>query len=148
MDVICPFCTTELEFEEKLQDGQKVECPNCQKKFEYSYAVQRRFLEIRENVKAEAETELQNLRMREFRRKEAAKAKKHAKEEYYKDSVFPDALRIAIVYGIIAFAASCFMWHDFAMKLVSPGWGWFLLLAGCIIVLALKVLMDLEILAI
>lgn len=141
MDVICPFCTTELEFEEKLQDGQKVECPNCQKKFEYSYAVQRRFLEIRENVKAEAETELQNLRMREFRRKEAAKAKKHAKEEYYKDSVFPDALRIAIVYGSIAFAASCFMWHDFAMKLVSPGWGWFLLLAGCIIVLALKVWM-------
>lgn len=141
MDVICPFCTTEMESEEKIQDGQKVECPNCQKKFEYSYAIQRRFLEIRENVKAEAETELQNLRMREFRRKEAAKAKKHAKEEYYKDSVFPDALRIAIVYGIIAFAASCFMWHDFAMKLVSPGWGWFLLLAGCIIVLALKVLM-------
>jgi len=82
-----------------------------------------------------------NLRMREFRKKEVAKAKKHAKEEYYKGSVFPDALRIAIVYGIIAFAASCFMWHDFAMKLVSPGWGWFLLLAGCIIVLALKVLM-------
>jgi hypothetical protein len=141
MDVICPFCAAELESKEKLQDGQKVECPNCQKKFEYFYAVQRRFLEIRENAETEAATELQNLRMREFRRKAAAKAKKHAKEEYYKGSVFPDALRIAIVYGIIAFAASCFMWHDFAMKLVSPGWGWFLLLAGCIIVLAQKVLM-------
>ncbi len=140
MDVICPFCTTELESEEKLQDGQKVECPNCQKKFEYSYAVQRRFLEIRENVKAEAETELQNLRMREFRRKEAAKAKKHAKEEYYKDSVFPDALRCAIVCVILAFVVSLVMWHDFTVKYVSPGWVWFVLLGLCICVPALNVL--------
>lgn len=140
MDVICPFCTTELEFEEKLQDGQKVECPNCQKKFEYFYAVQRRFLEIRENVKAEAETELQNLRMREFHRKEAAKAKKHAKEEYYKGSAFPDALCCAIACVILAFVVSLVMWYDFAMKFVSPGWGWFLLLGLCICVPALRVL--------
>ena len=64
VNVICPFCTTELETDEELQDGRRLECPNCQKKFEYSYAVQQRFLEIRENVKAEAATEQQRLRMR------------------------------------------------------------------------------------
>ena len=131
MLVTCPFCTGDMESDKPLQDGQHVQCPHCQKHFEYSAANQEILHEIRAKAQIDAGARLLQDHLVEFKKKEEAKARQFIRAEFYKNSCFPEVMVWAIKFVGAGLIVSSIMWYKFAMAFESPGVWWYVALGLC-----------------
>ena len=131
MLVTCPFCTGDMESDKPLQDGQHVQCPHCQKHFEYSAVNQDILHEIRTNAQINAGARLLQDHLLEFKKKEEAKARQIIRAEFYKNSCFPEVSMWATKFVGAGFIVSCIMWYKFAMAFESPAAWWYIALGLC-----------------
>ena len=99
MTIMCPSCLEWSEHEAVLLDGQRLQCPHCQLKFVFSTTEQNDLVAITERAEENARLELGKARLKEIGKKATAKARKAAKEEFYKNSCFPEMLPLPIWHG-------------------------------------------------